>query len=178
MLAVPLANNWVIMKWALLILSYVYSFLAWKWGDCCNQSTLHSFKIIFLSACTKDQKRGGSMMMTTSTYLWSMAQHTLLPILPVVAYIVTYSATLLLSNLVPKSNVLEYLYNNWLELYFKTLLCWRIYGIVSVTRLGDLFNFGQLFKAFGNNLFDQISHNLRHVKSIILQVKSFLVNFL
>ena len=32
---------------------------------------------------------------------------------------------------------------------------------VSVTRLGDLLDFGQLFKAFGNNQFTQISHILR-----------------
>ena len=31
----------------------------------------------------------------------------------------------------------------------------------SMTRLGDLLHFGQLFKAFGNNYFDQISHILR-----------------
>ena len=31
----------------------------------------------------------------------------------------------------------------------------------SVTRLGDLLDFGQLFKAFGNNKFAQISHILR-----------------
>ena len=31
----------------------------------------------------------------------------------------------------------------------------------SVTRLGDLLDFGQLFKAFGNNYFPQISHILR-----------------
>ena len=31
----------------------------------------------------------------------------------------------------------------------------------SVTRLGDLLDFGQIFKAFGNNLFVQISHILR-----------------
>ena len=30
----------------------------------------------------------------------------------------------------------------------------------SVTRLGDLLDFGQLFKAFGNNQFAQISHFL------------------
>ena len=29
---------------------------------------------------------------------------------------------------------------------------------LSVTRLGDLLVFGQLFKAFGNNKFAQISH--------------------
>ena len=28
----------------------------------------------------------------------------------------------------------------------------------SVTRLGDLFDFGHLFKAFGNNYFAQIGH--------------------
>ena len=32
---------------------------------------------------------------------------------------------------------------------------------VSVTRLGDLLDFGQLFKARGNNKFAQISHILR-----------------
>ena len=31
----------------------------------------------------------------------------------------------------------------------------------SVTRLGDLLDFGQVFKAFGNNKFAQISHILR-----------------
>ena len=31
----------------------------------------------------------------------------------------------------------------------------------SVTRLGDFWQFGQLYKAFGNNLFAQISHILR-----------------
>ena len=31
----------------------------------------------------------------------------------------------------------------------------------SVTILGDLLDFGQLFKAFGNNQFAQISHILR-----------------
>ena len=30
----------------------------------------------------------------------------------------------------------------------------------SETRLGDLYDFGQLFKAFGNNKFAQISHIL------------------
>ena len=29
---------------------------------------------------------------------------------------------------------------------------------ISVTRLGDLLEFGQLFKAFGNNKFAEISH--------------------
>ena len=32
---------------------------------------------------------------------------------------------------------------------------------ISVTRLGDFSDFGQLFKAFGNNQFAQISHILR-----------------
>ena len=32
----------------------------------------------------------------------------------------------------------------------------------SVTRLGDLLDFGQLYKAFGNNKFAQISHILRN----------------
>ena len=33
--------------------------------------------------------------------------------------------------------------------------------MVSVTRLGDLLDFGQLFKAFGNNQFAQIFHIIR-----------------
>ena len=33
--------------------------------------------------------------------------------------------------------------------------------IGSVTRLGDLLDFGQLFKAFGNNWFTEVSHDLR-----------------
>ena len=33
---------------------------------------------------------------------------------------------------------------------------------ISVTRLGNLFDFGQVLKAFGNNYFAQISHILRH----------------
>ena len=31
----------------------------------------------------------------------------------------------------------------------------------SVTRLGDLLHFGQLFKAYGNNYFAQIAHIFR-----------------
>ena len=34
-------------------------------------------------------------------------------------------------------------------------------AVVSVTRLGDLLDFGKLFKAFDNNYFVQISHILR-----------------
>ena len=37
------------------------------------------------------------------------------------------------------------------------------YDAASVTRLGDLLDFGQLFKAFGNNQFAQISHILRQL---------------
>ena len=48
----------------------------------------------------------------------------------------------------------------------------------SVTRLGDLLDFGQLFKAFGNNYFAQILNIfVKMPKSIIFEVKSFLVNF-
>jgi len=53
-----------------------------------------------------------------------------------------------------------------LSLYFSCiyeLKCLFIASIISsVTRLGDLFDFGQLFTAFGNNYFAQISHILRH----------------
>ena len=37
----------------------------------------------------------------------------------------------------------------------------RVKLATSVTRLGDLLDFGQLFKAFGSNLFAQISYILR-----------------
>ena len=53
--------------------------------------------------------------------------------------------------------------------------------VSSVTRLGDLWDFGQLFKAFGNNSIAQISHILRQFfkvsKPIIFLVKSFLGKF-
>ena len=35
-------------------------------------------------------------------------------------------------------------------------------NLISVTILGDLLDFGQLFKAFRSNYFAQISHILRH----------------
>ena len=35
---------------------------------------------------------------------------------------------------------------------------WAASLIFSVTRLGDLLDFGQVFKAFGNHYFAQISH--------------------
>ena len=56
-----------------------------------------------------------------------------------------------------------------------------MYLLTSVTRLGDLWDFGQLFKAFGNNSIAQISHILRQFfkvsKPIIFLVKSFLGKF-
>ena len=52
----------------------------------------------------------------------------------------------------------------------------------SVTRLGDLLHFGQLFIPGGNNYFAQIAHIVRQFlksasKSFIFLVKSFLGNF-
>ena len=52
----------------------------------------------------------------------------------------------------------------------------------SVTRLGDLLHFGQLFKACGNNYFAQIAFTFLAIfvnlsKSFILQAKSFLGDF-
>ena len=51
----------------------------------------------------------------------------------------------------------------------------------SVTRLGDLLDFEQVFKDFGNHKFAQISHILtdfcKCVKRIIFLAKSFLGNF-
>ena len=38
---------------------------------------------------------------------------------------------------------------------------WVRFLAFSVTRLGDLLDFGQLFKAFGKNYFTQISHILK-----------------
>ena len=46
----------------------------------------------------------------------------------------------------------------------------------NVTRLGDLLDFEQFFKAFGRNYFAQISHILRQFLLIFL-AKSFLGNF-
>ena len=43
---------------------------------------------------------------------------------------------------------------------FKTNIELTFYVSI-VTILGDLWDFGQLFKAFGNSLFAQISHILR-----------------
>ena len=48
-----------------------------------------------------------------------------------------------------------------LKLYglYTDLVCQNGWSIrISVTRSGDLLDFGQLFKAFGNNKFAQISH--------------------
>ena len=42
----------------------------------------------------------------------------------------------------------------------------RTRAITSVTILDDLLNFGQLFKAFGNNKFAQISHIFRQFLSM------------
>ena len=52
----------------------------------------------------------------------------------------------------------------------------------SVTRLGELLHFGQLFKASGNNYFAQFAYILGNFlvkvsKSLIFLVKSFLGNF-
>ena len=40
-------------------------------------------------------------------------------------------------------------------------MSFEYWAVVSVTRLGDLLDFGQLFKAFGNKYFAQILHILR-----------------
>ena len=47
----------------------------------------------------------------------------------------------------------------WTNIYFNSFS--RKTLLTSVTRLGDLLNFGQLFKAICNNQFAQISHILR-----------------
>ena len=47
----------------------------------------------------------------------------------------------------------------------------------SVTRLGDLFHFGHLYKASGNNYFAQSAIFVKVSKSLIFLVKSFLGNF-
>ena len=46
-------------------------------------------------------------------------------------------------------------------------------GMTSVTRLGDLLDFGQLFNAFGNNLFAQIFHILRQFLNRCLNLSLF-----
>ena len=42
-------------------------------------------------------------------------------------------------------------------------------AVISVTRLGDLLDFGQLFKAFGNNWFAQIAHIFSQISHILRQ---------
>ena len=53
-----------------------------------------------------------------------------------------------------------------------------LWEVGSVTRLGDLLHFGQLFKACGNNYFTQIAHILgnfcKGLKSFIFLLKSFI----
>ena len=46
-----------------------------------------------------------------------------------------------------------------LKTFFENFLFQNVVG-ASVTRLDDLFHFGQLFKACGNNYFAQIAHIL------------------
>ena len=51
-----------------------------------------------------------------------------------------------------------------IDLYQK--LNWKIFETLpsnSVTRFGDLLDFGQLFKAFGFNYFAQIAHIFRQI---------------
>ena len=69
-----------------------------------------------------------------------------------------------------------------LVVHFLLLKCSKVKVVTSVTILVDLLDFGQLFKAFGNNQFAQISQILRHFfvkasKSIIFLVKSFWPTF-
>ena len=45
-------------------------------------------------------------------------------------------------------------------------------GMNSMTRLGDLLDFGQLFKAFGNNQFAQISYIIRQF-FIVVKIFNF-----
>ena len=41
------------------------------------------------------------------------------------------------------------------------------WAVTSVTRLGDLLHFGQLFKACGNNYFAQIAHFYGHFCKVV-----------
>ena len=71
---------------------------------------------------------------------------------------------------------------NWFEpLRFGVLGCCYEKVSISVARLGNLLDFGQLFKAFGNiNLPKSptfLGNFCKCVKSIIFPVKSFLGNF-
>ena len=57
-----------------------------------------------------------------------------------------------------------------------------LFIMISVTRLGDLLQFGQLFKGCGNNYFPQIAHIFRKIfvkvsKSFVFLVNTFLGNF-
>ena len=62
------------------------------------------------------------------------------------------------------------------------MVCFVVGKLTSVTRLGNLLDLRQLFKAFGNNYFVQFTHILRPnfvkvLKSVSFLVKSFLGNF-
>ena len=49
--------------------------------------------------------------------------------------------------------------SEWLEFFERPI---KMMGVgSSVTRLGDVWHFGQLLKAYGNNYFDQIAHIFR-----------------
>jgi len=54
---------------------------------------------------------------------------------------------------------LDIYFESYRDIYFNTYL--DTYLDASVTRLGDLLDFGQLFNAFGNNYFAKIFHILR-----------------
>ena len=55
--------------------------------------------------------------------------------------------------------------------------CKKLLSGPSVTRLDDLLDFGQIFKALGNNLQHSWAIFVKMLKSVIFLVKSFLGNF-
>ena len=78
------------------------------------------------------------------------------------------------------NGIIPHLFDYWADTVVHLLPLKSSMG--SVTRSGEFLDFGQLFKAFGNNLFPLISqHSLaifvKVLKSIIFLVKSFLGNF-
>ena len=75
---------------------------------------------------------------------------------------------------------LTFLHSHFLSMPAPTLSPYHGRVNHSVTRLGDLSHFGQLFKSCGNNYFAQIAHILGNLlmvsKYFIFVVKSFLGN--
>ena len=91
----------------------------------------------------------------------------------------TYFATT--RHATPRRAIKHFLFKCFFHGTITASFCLLLLFSMSVTRLGDLLHFGQLFKACGNNIFPK-SPTLQVIfvkvsKSFIVLVKSFLGNF-